>query len=76
MSTVTRCTPDEYGTRWSVAARAIPATTPRHLLCVLESRYQDTTNPVVAATPPGYRHALLARIHTLLTASPAVEAER
>jgi hypothetical protein len=76
MQTVARSTLDEYGPRWNAAARAIPDATPRHLLCALESRYRDPTNPLVAATPPGYRHALLVRIHTLLAASPPVEPDR
>jgi hypothetical protein len=76
MSTVARPTPDEHGPRWSVAARAIPATTPRPQLCVLDSRYADLTDPLVARLPDGYRVAIHSRIHTLLAASPPVEPDR
>ena len=57
----------------STLARLIPDDTPAARLRVLDARYRSTTDPVVGATPPHYRRALLDRLAQLLSASPVME---
>jgi hypothetical protein len=54
-------------------ARAVPDGTPVQQLRVLQDRYRSDTDPVVAATPTGYRRVLLQRITHLLAETPAMD---
>jgi hypothetical protein len=53
--------------------RAIPEGTPLSQLRVLQSRYRNSEDPVVAATPTTYRRVLLQRITHLLAETPAMD---
>jgi hypothetical protein len=56
--------------------QTIPSSTPRPQLSVLDSRYTDLTDPMIAQLPDWYRVAIRGRIDQLLTASRPLEPDR
>jgi hypothetical protein len=68
-----RAPTEEAHVKHNTLARLIPDDTPAARLRQLQSRYRSTTDPVVAATPADYRHALLDRLTDLLAGLPVME---